>query len=68
MKKLILAATAFAGLIAVSAAMPASAYERHGDRGPVVAYDHRGDYRRFEHRRDFHRAWFYDRFHHRHWR
>jgi hypothetical protein len=73
MKKLILAASAFAGLIAVSAAMPASAEMRHDDRAVVTAYDHRSDYRRDDYRRDFRRPVFhrhvhYDRFHHRHWR
>lgn len=77
MKKLILAASAFAGLIAVSAAMPASAQMRHDYRAPVVTYDHRSDYRRDDYRRDdrrdfrrpvFHRHFYFDRFNHRHWR
>ena len=61
MKKLILAAAAFASLAAVSVAMPASAEPmmRGAPHRVVVGEGHY---------RDFHRHFVYHRFHHRHGR
>ena len=61
MKKLILAAVAAASLAAVSAAVPASAATvlRVGPHGVAVGVTHH---------RHYHRRFYYDRFHHRHWR
>ncbi len=54
MKKIILAAAAFASLAAVSAAMPASADVRHSPVAITVRYD-RDDYRSHDYRRDYDR-------------
>ncbi len=58
MKKLILALAAAASLAAVSSALPASAEVRYAPHVFAMRYDH------YHH----HHHWFYDRFHHRHWR
>ena len=63
MKKIILAAAAFASLAAVSAAMPAAADIRHGPVAMTVRYD-RDDYRFHDYRRGYDRRDAYRRWEH----